>query len=99
MDAFAARTGRQYHLFDYVGHPEAERVVVLMGSGAEAAHETVEHLMASGERVGIVKVRLYRPLGHPGAAGGAASDGAVHRRPRSHQGARRGRGAAVSSTW
>ena len=62
MDAFAARTGRQYRLFDYVGHPEAERVVVLMGSGAEAAHETVDYLTALGERVGIVKVRLYRPL-------------------------------------
>jgi pyruvate-ferredoxin/flavodoxin oxidoreductase len=62
MDAFAARTGRRYHLFDYIGHPEAERVVVLMGSGAEVAHETVERLVAEGERVGVVKVRLYRPF-------------------------------------
>jgi pyruvate-ferredoxin/flavodoxin oxidoreductase len=62
MDALAARTGRHYHLFDYVGHPEAERVVVLMGSGAEVAHETVERLVARGERVGVVKVRLYRPF-------------------------------------
>jgi pyruvate-ferredoxin/flavodoxin oxidoreductase len=62
MDRFAALTGRQYRLFDYVGHPEAERVVVLMGSGAEAAHETVEWLVARGERVGVVKVRLYRPF-------------------------------------
>jgi len=62
MDRFAERTGRAYKLFDYVGHPEAERVVVLMGSGAEAAHETVEHLVAQGEKVGIIKVRLYRPF-------------------------------------
>jgi len=62
MDRFAALTGRQYHLFDYVGHPEAERVIVLMGSGAEVAHETVEWLIARGERVGLVKVRLYRPF-------------------------------------
>jgi pyruvate-ferredoxin/flavodoxin oxidoreductase len=59
---FAALTGRRYRLFDYAGHPEAERVVVLMGSGAECAHETVEHLAARGERVGVVKVRLYRPF-------------------------------------
>lgn len=62
MDRLAALTGRQYHLFDYVGHPAAERVIVLMGSGAEAAHETVEWMMARGERVGILKVRLYRPF-------------------------------------
>jgi pyruvate-ferredoxin/flavodoxin oxidoreductase len=62
MDRFAARTGRRYHLFDYVGHPEAERVIVLMGSGAEAVHETVDWLVARGERVGVLKVRLYRPF-------------------------------------
>jgi len=59
---FAALTGRQYHLFDYVGDPAAERVIVLMGSGAECAHEVVEHLVAQGERVGAVKVRLFRPF-------------------------------------
>ena len=58
----AARTGRAYRLFDYAGHPEAERVLVAMGSACEAAHETVEHLAARGERVGLVKVRLYRPF-------------------------------------
>jgi len=62
MDAFAARTGRQYHLFDYVGHPQAERVVVLMGSGTETVDETVAWLTARGERVGVLKVRLYRPF-------------------------------------
>jgi len=62
MDRFAEVSGRRYGLFDYVGHPEAERILVLMGSGAETAHEAVEHLVAEGERVGIVKVRLFRPF-------------------------------------
>jgi pyruvate-ferredoxin/flavodoxin oxidoreductase len=62
MDKFARLVGRSYHLFDYVGAPDAERVVILMGSGAEAAQETVEHLTARGEKVGVLKVRLYRPF-------------------------------------
>ena len=62
MDKFAKLTGRQYHLFDYVGAPDAERVVMMMGSGAEAAHECVDALLAKGEKVGLVKVRLYRPF-------------------------------------
>ncbi len=62
MDKFARIVGRQYHLFDFVGHPEAERVVILMGSGAEAAHEAAEYLSDKGEKVGILKVRLYRPF-------------------------------------
>ncbi|WP_299431260.1 pyruvate:ferredoxin (flavodoxin) oxidoreductase [uncultured Meiothermus sp.] len=62
MDRFAERTGRPYRLFEYFGAPDAERVVVLMGSGAEAAHETVEYQQAQGEKVGVVKVRLYRPF-------------------------------------
>jgi pyruvate-ferredoxin/flavodoxin oxidoreductase len=62
MDKFAGLTGRQYHLFDYIGHPEAERVIVIMGSGAETVETLVEHLVASGERVGVLKVRLYRPF-------------------------------------
>ena len=66
MDRFAALTGRRYQLFDYVGHPQAERVVVMMGSGAECAHEVVEHLVAGGEKVGLVKVRLYRPFSMEG---------------------------------
>lgn len=61
MDDFAQRTGRSYHLFEYHGHPAAERVVVLMGSGCETVHETVNYLMAQGEKVGVLKVRLYRP--------------------------------------
>ncbi|EMP54997.1 pyruvate flavodoxin/ferredoxin oxidoreductase domain-containing protein [Marinobacter santoriniensis NKSG1] len=62
MDRFADITGRRYRLFDYVGHPEAERVVILMGSGAECAHETVEWLVRQGEKVGVLKVRLFRPF-------------------------------------
>jgi pyruvate-ferredoxin/flavodoxin oxidoreductase len=62
MDAFAKRTGRRYGLFEYAGHPDAERVIVLMGSGAETVHETVDQLVAQGDKVGVVKVRLYRPF-------------------------------------
>ncbi|TCT23757.1 pyruvate:ferredoxin (flavodoxin) oxidoreductase [Thiobaca trueperi] len=62
MDRFAALTGRQYGLFDYVGAPDAERVVILMGSGIGAAQEAVEHLVAHGEKVGLIKVRLFRPF-------------------------------------
>ena len=62
MDRFAKITGRQYHLFDYVGAPDAERVIILMGSGAEAAHEAVEFLNPRGEKVGVLKVRLFRPF-------------------------------------
>jgi len=62
MDRFAARTGRRYRLFDYVGHPAADRVIVLMGSGAEVVQETVDWLCSRGERVGLLKVRLYRPF-------------------------------------
>ena len=62
MDEFAELTGRKYNLFDYIGAPDAERVIVLMGSGCETAHETVEHLVAKGEKMGVLKVRLYRPF-------------------------------------
>jgi len=62
MDRFAGLTGRQYHLFDYFGAPDAERVIVIMGSGAEAAHEAIEYLNAKGEKLGLIKVRLYRPF-------------------------------------
>ena len=62
MDRFAEATGRSYHLFDYTGNPEAERVVVLMGSGVGAVQETVETLTAAGEKVGILEVRLFRPF-------------------------------------
>jgi len=61
MDQFGKLTGRHYKLFDYVGAPDAERVIVMMGSGAETAQETVEHLARQGEKVGLLKVRLFRP--------------------------------------
>lgn len=62
MDEFAEQTGRSYKLFEYFGAPDAENVVVLMGSGCDAAHEAVEHLNHHGENVGLIKVRLYRPF-------------------------------------
>ncbi len=62
MDRFASLTGRQYHLFDYHGDPEATQIIVLMGSGAETVHETVDRLNRSGEKTGVLKVRLYRPF-------------------------------------
>src|SRR3954470_9919392 len=62
MDKFAGLVGRQYKLFDYVGAPDAERVIVMMGSGADVAHEAVEPLVAKGEKIGLLKVRLYRPF-------------------------------------
>jgi pyruvate-ferredoxin/flavodoxin oxidoreductase len=77
MDRLAERTGRQYRLVDYHGHPDAERVVVLMGSGATTAAEAVDALNAAGERVGVVTVRLYRPF--PAEALGAALPATVRR--------------------
>ena len=68
MDEFAHLTGRQYQPYEYCGHPEAERVVVLMGSGCETARETVDYLNARGEKVGVLKVRLYRPFDRVGFA-------------------------------
>ena len=62
MRRFAELTGRQYELYEYAGSPDAERVLVMMGSGAETAHETVDHLLARGESVGLLKVRLFRPF-------------------------------------
>ena len=62
MDAFHQLTGRRYNLFDYTGAPDAERVVVIMGSGGEAVEETAKFLVAQGEKVGVIRVRLYRPF-------------------------------------
>jgi len=62
MDKFATLTGRQYRLFEYIGNPNAERVIIVMGSGAEAVQETVENLNAKGENLGLLKVRLFRPF-------------------------------------
>ena len=62
MDKFAELVGRQYHLFDYVGPKDAEKVIVVMGSAADTIHETVEYLVSKEQKVGVVKVRLYRPF-------------------------------------
>jgi pyruvate-ferredoxin/flavodoxin oxidoreductase len=62
FDQLAELTGRQYKLFEYVGHPEADRVIIIMGSGSETTHETVSWLLAQGQKVGVLKVRLYRPF-------------------------------------
>jgi pyruvate-ferredoxin/flavodoxin oxidoreductase len=62
MDRFAKLTGRGYHLFDYLGAPDAEKIIIMMGSGSQAAEETVNYLNANGEKVGLLKVRLYRPF-------------------------------------
>ena len=62
MDKFAGLAGRHYHLFDYEGSPEAEHIFVIMGSGAETVHETVNFLNKSSEKVGVIKVRLFRPF-------------------------------------
>lgn len=62
MREFEELTGRSYHLFDYVGAPDAEKVIILMGSGADTAEETALHLAAKGEKTGVIKVRLFRPF-------------------------------------
>ena len=62
MQKFAKLTGREYKLFDYVGAPDAEKIIIIMGSGAETVHETVEAMVAAGEKVGVVKIRLFRPF-------------------------------------
>jgi len=62
MDRFAKLTGRQYKIYEYVGSPKADRVIIIMGSGAEAVQETVEYLNAKGENLGLLKVRLFRPF-------------------------------------
>lgn len=62
MDQFAALTGRSYKLYEYYGAPDADRVIVIMGSGAETVHETIDYLNARGEKLGVLKVRLFRPF-------------------------------------
>ncbi len=95
MAAFAARTGRRYGLFEYAGHPEAERVIVIMGSGAETVHETVDYLAARGEKVGVLKVRLYRPFSPGRVPRRAAAERARAGGARSDEGARRPRRSAL----
>jgi pyruvate-ferredoxin/flavodoxin oxidoreductase len=62
MDRFAENSGRAYHLFDYVGAPDADRVIIMMGSGCGSVEETIDYLNSRGEKVGLLKVRLFRPF-------------------------------------
>ncbi len=95
MDKFAALVGRAYRLFEYHGAPDAERVIVLMGSGAEAAHETVDALNARGEKVGVLKVRLYRPFDVRRFVEALPATTKAARGARPHQGTGQRRRAAV----
>ena len=65
MDDFGKLTGRSYNLFEYVGDPQAERIIVIMASGSEVTSETVKQLVTNGEKVGMIKVKLYRPFSLP----------------------------------
>ncbi len=96
MDDFAELTGRRYEPFQYHGAPDAERVIVLMGSGCEAAHETVDFLEAQKEKVGLLKVRLYRPFDARRFVEALPPNDARDRRARSHEGTRRRRRTALS---
>ncbi len=95
MRDLAECTGRRYHIVDYAGHPEAERVLIVMGSGGETILETAAWLNARGERVGVMQVRLYRPFPGAGAGRGTARDRTPYRRPRPDEGARLDRRAAL----
>ncbi len=97
MDELAERTGRRYGLVDYHGAPDADRVVVLMGSGAGAVQETVDALIAAGEKVGLLVVRLFQPFPADALVAALPADGPRDRRPRPDQGA--GRRRASRSTW
>ncbi len=95
MDRFAELTGRRYRLFEYSGHPEAERVIVLMGSGAARREETVEALVAAASASGVLKVRLFRPFDAAALVAALPDARPRDRRARPHQGAGRARRAAV----
>ena len=96
MDRFAALTGRHYHLFDYDGPADAERVLVLMGSGAETARTTAAALRQLGEKVGVLQVRLYRPWAAAAFLAALPDSVTAVAVLEQTQGAGRDRGAAVS---
>ena len=96
MARLGERTGRKMHIVDYTGHPEAQRVLVVMGSGAETVVQTVAALVERGERVGRGAGAAVPPISHQSAPRGAAGDGAHGRRSGPHQGARVDRRAVVS---
>ena len=95
MDKFAGLTGRRYRIYEYDGAPDADRVIVLMGSGAEAVEEVVDHLNHHGEKTGVVKVRSVPPVRGRRVAQGHPRHREMHRRAGQNQGTGRGRRAAV----
>jgi pyruvate-ferredoxin/flavodoxin oxidoreductase len=102
MDEFAELTGRQYHLIEYHGAPDAERVIIIMGSGAQSAMQAVDHLNADGRKVGVLQVRLYRPLPTEALLAAIPETVSTHRGHGPHEGARCGRRALfldVTSRW
>ena len=88
MEKVNAKLGTNYQLFNYYGAPDAERVIVAMGSVCDVAEEVIDYLTAQGEKVGLVKVRLYRPFVTEKFVRRPARDGEEDRRARPHQGAR-----------
>ena len=95
MDRFATLTGRQYRLFDYFGAADADRVIVLMGSGAETARETIEYLNARGAKLGVVQVHLFRPFSVNALLDAVPAHGEGDRGARSHARSRARRRAAL----
>jgi pyruvate-ferredoxin/flavodoxin oxidoreductase len=89
MKKVSALTGRKYNLFDYVGDPNADRVIVSMGSSCETIEEVVDHLNARGESVGLVKVRLFRPFSAKHLLSVIPATACPDHRSGPHQGARR----------
>ena len=88
MDQFAKLTGRTYHLFDYVGAADATEVIIIMGSGAETAEETVKYLTKQGRKVGVLNVRLFRPFSVEHFLKALPASCKNHCSPRPHQGTR-----------
>ena len=96
MDKFSQVVGRSYHLFDYVGAPDAERVIVMMGSGAETAHETVDYLNQTRRESWLAESQAVPPVLRPAIPRGSSANRAPDRRSRSHQGSWRRQRAALS---
>ena len=99
MADFYKAFGRQYGLFDYVGAPDADRVIILMGSGAETAEETVNYLVSKGEKVGAIKVHLYRPFSAKHFLAALPGNDKEDRRPRPDKRAGRSGRTAVSGRY
>ena len=99
MDKVNAKLGTDYKLFNYYGAPDADRVIIAMGSICDVAEEVIDYLNAHGEKVGLVKVRLYRPFRARQAARGHPRHRQEDRRPGPHQGARRPWASPCTRTW